>query len=248
MAKLAFWKIWLRPNLLNGQDGNGLMANVSTLRRTMKNEDLARRIVESRSELHYETILSVLGQRDAAVEEFLMKGAAVQDGNVRLVPRVTGVWSDPDQAFDPGVHKVTVDALPTASLLRTLAERVGVEVLGRKADGGATIGLVTDVGSGRHDGFITSGGDIVIDGRLIKIAPPEPPCGVFFVDADGEAIPLDRPIAMNNPRKIICAVPAAVKQGVYTLRILTRYPNGGGRLMKEPRILEYGLPLHEGVP
>jgi hypothetical protein len=153
-----------------------------------------------------------------------------------------------NRTFDPGVHKVTVDAFPTASLFCSPAEKVGVDVLGCKADGGAAIGLVTDVSTGRHDGRITSGGDVVIDGRLIKIVSPEPPCGVFFVDADGQAIPLDRAMVMNYLRKIICTVPSAVKQGVYTFRILTRYSNSNGKLLNESCILEYRLPLHEGVP
>ncbi|MDR0411240.1 MAG: hypothetical protein LBH75_04615, partial [Treponema sp.] len=64
MAKKTFWKVWLRPNLLTKEVENDFIAEVSTIGRTLKNEDIAASIVAARSELRLETILSVLNTRD----------------------------------------------------------------------------------------------------------------------------------------------------------------------------------------
>jgi hypothetical protein len=243
MAKKFFWKIWLRLNLLTKNVENDYIAEVSTVGNTLRNEDIARLIVKGRSELRYETILSILNERDAAVRDAVLSGSSAQDGNIHIAPRVTGNWIGADPVFDPKEHKITLDATPTAEMRKAL-EDVGVEVLGKKTDGGAIIGLVTDLLTGKTDGTISVGGDIIITGEKIRIDPSgEEGLGVFFVNADGGEIPLDYPITENNPKKIICRLPAnIIAGGVYTLKIVTRYSSNPAHL-KTPRILLYELPL-----
>lgn len=103
--------------------------------------------------------MSILNERDSVVIDALLGGSSVQDSNVHLAPRVTGNWLGADPLFDPKAHKITVDAFPTGELRKAL-EEVGVEVLGKKAGGGAIIGLVTDVLTGKTDGTISPNGDI----------------------------------------------------------------------------------------
>lgn len=250
MAKKYFWKIWLRPNLLTKNVDNDYIAEISTTGNTLRNEDIAQHIVKARSELRYETILSILGERDAAVRNAVLGGSSMQDGNIHLAPRITGNWIGTDPAFDPAAHKITVDAIPTAEFRKALDEEVGVEVLGRKADGGSVIGLVTDVFTGKTDGTVTPGGDMIITGEKIKIAPDgEEGLGVFFIPATGGAeIPLDYPVTENNPKKIVCRLPAQVYPGsVYTLKIVTRYTSGQV-MLKQPRTIVYELPLTAVTP
>jgi hypothetical protein len=245
MAKRFFWKIWLRPNLLTKDVDNDYIAEISTVGNTLHNEDIARQIVKERSELRYETILSILGERDKVVRDAVLGGSSAQDSNIRIAPRITGNWIGANPAFDPKEHKITVDATPTAEFRKALDEEVGVEVLGKKADGGAIIGLVTDVLTGKTDGTISHSGDIIIEGEKIKIAPAdEAGLGVFFTDANGTNIPLDYPLTENNPKRIVCRVPA-LADGVYTLKIVTRY-SSGSTLLKNPRTIVYELPLKAG--
>jgi hypothetical protein len=63
MAKRFCWKIWLRPNLLTKDVENDYIAEISTVGNTLRNEDIARQIIKRRSELRYETILSILWAR-----------------------------------------------------------------------------------------------------------------------------------------------------------------------------------------
>jgi hypothetical protein len=248
MAKRFFWKLWLRPNTLTKSVDNDYIGEVSTVGNTLRNEDVARLIVKERSELRYETILSILNERDAVERDALLNGSSVQSGNTHLAPRVTGNWIGADPVFDPKEHKITLDATLTVEMRRAL-EDVGVEILGKKTDGGAIIGLVTDVLTGKTDGTISVGGDIIIAGDKIKIAPAgEEGLGVLFVNADGAGIPLDHPVTENNPKKIICRLPAEIVEGeVYTLKIVTRYSNGSTNLEK-PRTLLYELPLTAVAP
>jgi hypothetical protein len=82
MAKAIeyIWKIWLRLNYLTQDVGNDYSGEVSTTGHTVRNEDIARRIVRERSELRYETILSILNERDGIVLESVLEGSSVQVG------------------------------------------------------------------------------------------------------------------------------------------------------------------------
>ncbi|MDR1371698.1 MAG: DUF4469 domain-containing protein [Dysgonamonadaceae bacterium] len=248
MAKLHYWKVWLRPNTLTKEADNDYFAEVSTTGYTLRNEDIARIIVKGRSELRYDTILSILNERDAAERDALSNGSPVQSGNMRLTPRVTGKWTGTDHVYNPAQHRITLDAVQTVEMRRTL-EDTGVEVLGKKIDGGAIIGLVTDVMTGKTDGTIIVGGDVIITGDKIKIAPAgESGLGVYFINEYGDEIALDHPASENTPKKIICRLPADITAGgVYTLKIVTRFSNSS-TYINDPRIILYDIPLTAVAP
>ncbi|MDR0613952.1 MAG: DUF4469 domain-containing protein [Dysgonamonadaceae bacterium] len=247
MVKRFFWKIWLRLNTLTKNVDKDYIAEVSTTGNTLHNKDIAQIIVKKRSELRYETILSILNERDAVERDALVSGLSVQSSNTHLAPRVLGNWVGADPVYDPKEHKITLDATLTVAMRKAL-EEVGVEILGKKADGGAIVGLVTDVLTGKTDGTISVGGDVIITGKKIKIAPAgEEGLGVFFVTEDGTEIPLDHPMTENNPKKIICRLPPDVTDGIYTLKIVTRYTSGITTL-KTPRTILYELPLTAVTP
>jgi hypothetical protein len=245
MAKKTFWKVWLRRNLLTKDVENDFIAEVSTAGNTLRNEDIAARIVAGRSELRLETILSILTVRDEVVREALSQGAAVQDGCVRMAPRVSGNWFGASHAFDPETHKIGLDVSPSAEM-RAALETVGVEVLGEK-NSGAYIGMVTDAATGKTDGAITPDEDVIVTGDKIKIAPEgEAGLGVFFVDANGAETPVTRKLTENNPKRLIFRVPA-LAPGVYTLKVATRFSNSSTHL-QDPREISYEFPLTVGQP
>jgi hypothetical protein len=244
MAKQFFWKAWLRPNLLTKEVDNDYIAEVSTVGNTLRNEQIAKLIVKERSELRYDTILSILNERDAVVRDAVLNGSSFQDGNIHIAPRITGNWIGSDPIFDPKQNRIIISSTMTSDMRKAL-EDVGVELLGKKSDGGAIIGLVTDVLTGNKDGVISVGGDVIITGSKIKVDPideEEPELGVFFVDIYGTEIPLDYPLTENTPKKIVCRLPYQVTDGTYTLKIVTRYTSSA-TLLKAPRTILYELPL-----
>jgi hypothetical protein len=247
MVKKYFWKSWLRRNNLTRNVDNDYIAEVSTTGNTLRNEDIARIIVKGRSELRYDTIFSILNERDAVERNALLNGSSVQSRNMHLAPRITGNWIGADPVFTPKEHRITLDATQTVEMRRAL-EEVGVEILGRKTDGGAIIGLVTDVLTGSTDGTVSVGGDVIITGDKIRIAPVgEEGLGVFFVNPDGGDMPLDHPAIENNPKKIICRLPLSVTDGTYTLKIVTRF-SSGKQYLNAPRTIQYELPLTAVTP
>ncbi|MDR2798811.1 MAG: DUF4469 domain-containing protein [Treponema sp.] len=243
MAKKTVWKVWLRRNLLTKDVENDFIAEVSTTGSTLRNEDIAARMVAARSELRMETILSILQSRDEIIREAIAQGSAVQDGCVRIAPRISGSWFGVNHSFDPAVHKITLDVSPSAEMRSTL-ETVGVEVLGEK-DSGAFIGLVTDITTGKTDGAITPDEDIMVSGDKIKIVPEdEEGLGVFFVGVSGTETRVTRKLTENMPKKLVFRVPS-LAPGSYTLKVVTRYSHGA-QLLKDPRSIVYEFPLTLG--
>jgi hypothetical protein len=186
MAKVIenIWKIWLRLNFLTQDVDNDYSGEVSTIGHTVRNEDIASRIIKERSESRYETILAILNERDGIVLESVLTGSSVQDGVVHIAPSVTGVWTNSDRTVDLARQKPAVSISPTAALRDGLSN-VKMEILGLK-DSSAYIGLVTDAATKTVDGHITPGGIAVITGDKLRIAPlDEPGLGVFLVDEPG---------------------------------------------------------------
>lgn len=243
-AYTKFWKVWLKPNLLTKDVDNDYIAEVSTNKHTLRNEDIAERIVAEGSEIKYDTLLSIINQRDRIIREAVADGFSVLTGACQFSPRVTGTWLGQSAVFDPAAHKVTLDIVLSSTMRDTLAG-VGVEVLGVKEGGGAAIGLVTNTETGETGGYITTGDDILIEGTKIKVAGDPDVCGVFFVDAEGVEYKVERRLTQNDPSRIIARVPSGLEAGEYTLRIVTQFSNSTV-LLKKPRTIEYGLPLTVG--
>jgi hypothetical protein len=237
--KKYYWKVWLRPNFLTKEVDNDYVAEVSTVGKTLRNTDIARLVIESGSELQYETLLDILERADRIRREKLQEGYCVQTGVCHLTPRVPGSWIGATSAYDPQKHKLTLDIIPTAEMRTALAD-VGVEVLGVR-EGGAYIGLVTDVTTGQTDGTLTQGGQIIIAGEKIKVEQAADDIGIGVFITDGKADYPVEPLAVNHPKEIIAVAPS-LPAGTYSLYIVTRYA-GGKTLLKEPRRIVYATPL-----
>ena len=137
-----FWKVWLRLNLLTKDVDNDYTAEVSTMKNSLRNEDIAQRIVNEGSEYKYDTLLSIINQHDRIIREAVMDGYSVLTKTCQYTPRVLGPWIGSSAKFDPEKHKVTLD-ITLSSEMREALSHVGVEVLTVK-DSGANIGLVID--------------------------------------------------------------------------------------------------------
>jgi len=244
-----FWKVWLRLNLLTKDVENDYTAEVSTSKNTLRNEDIARRIIAEGSEIKYDTLLSVLNQADRITREAILQGYSVMTGNCQLTPRVSGSWIGAAAQYNPAAHKTTCDLVATKALRDALAG-VGIEVLGVR-DSGAYIGLVTNTATGLTDGAIREGDDLLIEGDKIRIAPLEDAItGIYFVMPDGRDYKVERKLVQNDPKRVVCRVP---KMTIDTypqevrLEIRTQFTSGD-KLLKEIRTIEYGQLLSVQEP
>lgn len=240
------WKVWLQDNPLTTDVSNDYIAKVSTVKDTLRNEQIAQLIVDEGSEIKFDTLLSVLNQRDRIVRQALCDGSSVMDGNCQMTPRILGTWLGSTATFDPRKHKRTVDIVPTLTLRKAL-EEVGVEVLGARQMP-ASIGLVTDTNTGLTNGAVTKGDDIDLDGKKIKVLGDDENVGVFFVNTEtGERTKVSRRLTQNTPGRIIARVPDTLKNGTYRLEVVTQFSNSGGQLLKSPRTIQYDQLLYVGV-
>ncbi|MDR2138330.1 MAG: DUF4469 domain-containing protein [Tannerella sp.] len=238
--KKYYWKTWLKPNHLTKDVTNDYVAEVATTGKTLHNADIARMFVESGSELQYETVFDILNRADRLRREKLQEGYCVQTGISHHTPLVVGSWIGATASHDPAKHKLTISSVPTAEMREALTE-VGLEVLGIR-EGGAYIGLVTDVASDKTDGTLTRGGQIIIAGDRIKIEPAnQQGLGVFLSNGVSDDIPVTS-LAVNHPKEIIALAPGNMSSGTYTLYILTRFATSN-TLLKEPRRITYTTPL-----
>jgi hypothetical protein len=240
MIRDFIWKVWLRENFLTKEVKTDYVAEVATTGKSLRNEDIARMLKNEGSELHLQTLIDILNHSDELRCERIQQGFSVQTGICHITPRITGNWTDSSQPFDPKKHKITCDFTSTAELRKAL-EAVTVEVQGVR-DSGARIGLVTDITSGKTDGTLTVDGEIIITGEKIRIEPLDKEgVGVIFLDAFGGESPVHTPLIQNDPKKVICRVPA-LETGTYKVEIVTYYSNGS-TLLKQPRAIVYELPL-----
>ena len=242
-AFTKFRKVWLKLNLLTKDVENDYVAEVSTVGKTARNDEIARRIIKEGSEIKYDTLLSVFNQRDRIVRELLQDGTSVLTGVCQFTPSVIGSWEGSTEKFDPEKHKVTVSMVASVELRQALSI-VGVEVLGVK-DSNAQIGMVTDTVTGLTDGSMTPGDDILISGEKIRVIGDAEGIGVFLVNEEGKVTQVTRRLTQNDPKTVIARVPDGLADGFYTLRIVTQYSNSL-TLLKAPRVIEYKHQLHVG--
>lgn len=236
-----FWKVWLRLNLLTKDVDNDYTAEVSTMKNTFRNEDIARALITEGSEIKYDTMLSIIKQRDRIVREKVQQGFSVLTEVCQFTPRVAGSWITTKDMFDPLRHKITLDIIPSAQMREALS-KVGVEVLGVK-DSGAGITRVTDGETGAVDSKISIGDTIDIEGDKIRISGTAEGVGVFFVDASGAITQVTGRLRRNDPSFVQIKVPTTLtKDKQYTLRIVTQFTTGSV-LLKEPRTIEFERPL-----
>jgi hypothetical protein len=212
-------------------------------KKTLYKEDIVRILKKKGSKLSEDQLLAIINIYESVCMEHIQQGRNVQNDVFSIKPRVSGNWLDSTDSFSPDKHMVIYDQSPSAKLRKSL-EKVKVEVVGVEKND-ARINLVTDVESGDTEGDVTPGGNIVIDGTKIKIAPVDGEgLGIFFVDADGLEIPVAHPLAQNDPKQIICRVPM-LAPGEYVMKIVTQFSHST-KLLKAPRTIVYGMMITVG--
>jgi hypothetical protein len=244
MENRPFIKLNLRPWRLSKTADNEFIADVIYTGKTMDNREVAAEVSKRLGVVSEDVALSVLNSRDEVALGAITHGRPVQDGIGRLVIKVTGPWIGDVREFDRNIHKVTVGFTLT-DRAREEVDKVGIVVNG-DAPVPAFIGRVTDVETGRTDGFITGDGDIIVEGERICVAPlGVPGFGPRFVPASGAAIPVIRPLSLNTPKKLVVRVPN-LADGDYTFEVVTCY-SSGRTLLKTPRVITYAHKLRVGA-
>lgn len=207
---------------------------------TLYNADIARRIVEKRTEFRVETIETILKMADEEKSIGIASGMSVVDGVGQYIPQIKGAFDTSTSKFDPLKHSLFV-AYTSGKVLRKRLLETEVIVNG-SAIVGPVIGGLTDSSTGKNDATFTPGMPIVVDGSNIKIVGSNAANGFYFIPAAEGSTPVKATVIVhNNPSQLTVMVPATLPEGDYYISITTQY--GRSANVKEPRSYKYPILL-----
>ena len=240
------WLFDLQDNPMTKDVKEDRVAKVRTLR-SITVEDIARAIVQERTEFREDTIVNIANLIDEKIRQFVCQGNTVVTGSAQYAPTITGVFMGDTGVFDPKVNALGVNIVP-AKALRDEVQKVSVEFTGHVKDlGGARIGLVKDTVTGRTDGSLSPGGIVEVTGKKIKsINADGTSIGkVVLVNTETQAETDITSLAINDPSRLMFTIPASLPQGTYKLRVETYFSSGSTRL-KNSRVINYEQDLYVG--
>jgi hypothetical protein len=124
--------------------------------------------------------------------------------------------------------------------MRDLIKRITVDIEG-VAEVRAYIAEVRDVASGAIDEALTPKGVITVLGSRIKAAGGDPTRGLYIVNAENVGmVKVDVDFVDNRLSRISAQAPALWALGSI-MCVVAQYSTSG--LLKEPRIIDYGVEL-----
>ena len=203
---------------------------------TLRNNEIAGRIVNKRTEYRQETIVNILNMADQEKVNAIAEGKSVVDGVGQYQVNVSGSFDGESAPFNPAIHKLGVSYILGKLLRDTLKKNV--EVKTQPAVTGPIINDIVDTTTGEKNLQLTSSGPAVISGTNIKVAGHDPTVGIYLTPAEGEA----KKVALlihNNPSQVTFMLPE-LANGEYKVSLTTQY-GAGNNLVKEART--YTLPV-----
>lgn len=207
---------------------------------TVRNKQIAERILARGSEFREDTIEHILNMGDQEKANAIAEGKSVVDGVGQYLLTVTGPFDGEKAAFNPAKNKLAV-SYTTGKLLRDILTNVLVET--RPSVTGPIINSIIDSTTGEMNTQLTSASPVVIDGSNIKVAGDNASIGVFLTKT-GETAQKCPLLVHNNPSQLTVMLPV-LEDGEYTLSIVTQYA-AGNKLVKEPRTYTFPVLLYVG--
>ena len=196
---------------------------------SIRNADIARRIVAKRTEYRPETIENILNLADQEKAQAITEGKSVVDGVGQYQIRIIGSFEGEKAPFNPTLHQLSV-SYSMGKALRDSMRNVVVNTT--PASTGPVVNEVIDSTTGQVNSTLTSGSNIVINGYNIKVVGADPSIGVFLSKAEGSPSKV-KLLVHNNPSQLTVLLPS-LADGEYTLSIVTQYASGN-KSLKEPR-------------
>lgn len=246
-TKIYKWQFDLDENYLTKDVKEDYTAKVKTIK-SMGIQDIADAISRERTEYRPDTIVNIGNLIDEKIRQLVCQGNTVVTGSAQYSPSISGIFLGNHGTINPAVNKCIINVAPSAAM-RAEVEKVTPEFSGNvKNMGGARISLVKDVTTGLTDGTITPGGMLDISGSKIRCVNADG-TGVgslkFIKTSTQATIATITSFGINDPSRLMFTLPTSMEDGEYTLVLETWYSTTS-TLLKEPRTLEYPIPLHVG--
>lgn len=209
---------------------------------TVRNTNIAARIVKERTEYRLETIENILNLADQKKIEAIAEGKSVVDGVGQYLLNVSGSFGGEQPVFDAKIHKFGITFTPGKSLLDAMKSLVAKV---QTATVGPVINSITDSTTGQVNEVLTSGGPAIITGGSLIVKGDDPSVGVYFTPDSGNGQPHKVGLIVTNTKsQIIISVPQ-LSEGQYTLSVTTQ-SGSNYKMVKEPRTYQFPILLTVG--
>jgi hypothetical protein len=206
--------------------------------RSYSTKELTSRIMQIGAGLTRSDITSVLEAVKQVIAAIIAEGGAVHFELFNAYPSIQGVFTSPEDSFDPSRHKIRIN-LHAGTALRGAVAAIKTKKVTAVVTGTIITG-VTDIKSGSVNETLTPGYNVKISGAKLKISGEDPEVGLYFVPAGGAGTPImvdPADIVINNPSELIAVIPPSLITDTYLLRIVTQY--SGGKALKRPHTVTF---------
>jgi len=189
-------------------------------------EEIAEAIVSLGTTVTKTDVLAVLEGMCQVSEAKLVEGFRVQLGGVaELFTRIKGIFTGPNDGFDPSRHKIDVGANPGTRVRRAIETLAVVEkdetILPKPSPMS-----YTDFETGETGGEVSSNYLGTIEGLRLKVNEDNPDEGVYFINTSTSAETKVAKYDTNLPKQLKFKNPA-LDDGTYWLEVRRRFTEEG---------------------
>lgn len=194
-------------------------------------DDIISEMKKEDTGLRLETLEHSLKLFNRVVSGLLLSGYSVNTGLFRATPQFRGVVEGGQ--WNPAKNSIYV-SFNQDKVLREAIAQTSVNILGEKRDAMYIIG-VEDAATHATDGTATAGRNLIVTGRLLKVAGEDASVGITLTNAEGSVTKLTADLlTVNNPSQLIILLPHDLAAGEYTLTVTTQHA-GSATMLKSPR-------------
>lgn len=209
---------------------------------TVRNPNIAERIVKARTEYRYETIVNILDMSDEIKRNAIAEGKSVIDGVGQWILSISGLIDGEQLKFDPTKHKFSVTFTPGNKLLALLKN---LSANFRMAKIGPVVNSFLDSTTKSVNQVLTPNAPAVINGSNLIVKGDDPSVGVYFIPDGVNQTPIKVNLIVTNTKsQIIIQVPN-LPDGQYMLSVTTQ-AGASYALVKDPRTYQYPILLSVG--
>lgn len=210
-------------------------------RGTVGIDQLAERVVRAGSEISKEILVGAANLLLEEAENYLLEGYAVSTPLGTLSPGVSGMWNSlriSEKARNE--NKAHLNYAMSNEMKKKLATARFFEEQPRNR---LIIDKITDLATGRTDGWLTAKDSIMINGDMLLMNGDLPERGVYFIDPATQKtiafIPATK-IMLNTRTQMLIRLPEELQPGQYLLKIASQCTTSP-RPMKTAKTTYYRL-------
>ena len=213
---------------------------------SLRNSNLAQRILDRGSEYRKDTIENILNMGDQEKVKALAEGKSVVDGVGQTMIQIKGNFDGESAPFDPAKHSLIISYTPGKALRKAMQR---IEIQTNKATTGPVINSITNPMTGEVNATILPNLPLIIAGANLKVATAEKntkeaTAGLFFISEDGTT---EKPalLIVHNTTSELTVVAPDLNAGNYYVEIRTQSA-AGSKLVKNMRTFRYPILLTVG--